>query len=321
MRLLAVFAWAAAGDVWDIATHAFLGLYIVGFAVISVGIVLDRRAAGNPAQAADPGALDQYEVAMLNGGEELAVIVALVNLWRIGAIDVGDGAVRQLAEAGKLDLKRLAAGTTPSLGIRFQLAAVAPVTTAAHPVEHAVYQVAAEVPNPDAATLGAECASHPALVALKDRPIAGGLVRDERQARRMRRQWLWFLPLLLSGMAVFGAAGGFDAMGRSPLGLLLLALIVTVWAMLWAAQPLAGRTGPADLALWAVRTRRPDLEAAFIASGQAPVDVVPSDLGMLLALYGAAALWERDPALAESRAPTSFKKLVVGVANLQVEPR
>ena len=85
-------------NTWGISGPTFLALYgLALLAVAGAAWFWGRRAVGS---AIDVDGLDEYEVAVLNGGERLAATVALVNLDRQGALELGDRLLRQLGEAG-----------------------------------------------------------------------------------------------------------------------------------------------------------------------------------------------------------------------------
>ena len=86
-------------NTWGISGPAFLALYgtalvVVTAAAVWVGWRRERV-------AADDAGVDEYEVALLNGGERLAAVVALVNLDRQGALELGDRLLRDSARRAR----------------------------------------------------------------------------------------------------------------------------------------------------------------------------------------------------------------------------
>ena len=65
--------------------------------------------------------VDEYQMAMLNGGHGLTVVVALVALDRRGLLDVGDGLLRQLADAGELELETATVEDVNRLGVALRV--------------------------------------------------------------------------------------------------------------------------------------------------------------------------------------------------------
>jgi uncharacterized protein (TIGR04222 family) len=238
-------------------------------------------------RAPDPDHLDRYDVAMLNGGEELAITVALARLRDSGAIHAGDKLVRELAAAQNFNLKNLSHKRVADLGVKFQAAKAGPLPAGAHPVERSVYE-AVPSSGQDLAAVRAACASSPALIEPRDRLTALGLFRDERQTAVMKGHWLWFVPVAALGLArlVAGLSRG------DPIGFLVLELIVTGMAMV-AASRVSAKTRSGKRLLSELRTRPELKDASKGRPASAPVE-----LGMLLALFGAQVLWDTDPSLA-----------------------
>ena len=88
-------------NTWGISGPTFLALY--GMAVVIVAAAAWWIGAAGAVPDVDADDLDEYEVAVLNGGERLAATVALVNLDRQGALELGDRLLREL----DLDLRKL----------------------------------------------------------------------------------------------------------------------------------------------------------------------------------------------------------------------
>jgi uncharacterized protein (TIGR04222 family) len=244
---------------WGISGPRFLLIYVVLLAATVLVVVLDRRRAlAPPDGAVMPARLDQYEAATLNGGSALVATTAVANLLRGG----------QLANAARRRGRpaRLVTRTAPTAGV--------------HPVEWATYELVAARPNRSLGDLQAELGRAPAVAAVRERLRLGGLVPTPEQRARHRATALWFVPLLVLGVARVAAG---SANGR-PTGFLVALLAATVVA----AVPLCLRV-PDATELGRRTLRRLRLEAGRPALGASP-----SELGMATALFGAGILWTAD---------------------------
>ena len=162
-------------------------------------VVWQRRPAHPPLDATAENGLDEYDVAMINGGGRLACVVALANLDRSGALELGDRLLRELAESHRINIDQLTQWDLRELGVGATLTLLRDVPPDAHPVEQAVYQAACHVePRVPEAVIEAAMAS-PAMTELRSRLAGLGLVRDPRHVAALRRQWRWFVPLLALG--------------------------------------------------------------------------------------------------------------------------
>ncbi|HEU0316259.1 MAG TPA: TIGR04222 domain-containing membrane protein, partial [Solirubrobacteraceae bacterium] len=123
-------------DTWNIPGPTFLWAYLGLGALLAAGVWLCRRGIGPPAAGA--GALDAYDVALLNGGPALAITAATATLRQLGLIVPG--------------------GTPRTLR-----AAPAERTRRADALERAVYDAVARTPDVATRTLEAELADSPAL--------------------------------------------------------------------------------------------------------------------------------------------------------------
>jgi uncharacterized protein (TIGR04222 family) len=134
---------------WGISGPWFLVIYVVLFGLAGLAALFGRRPRARPApeHPVDPAELDPYEVAMLNGGERLAVTAAVANLKQAGAIGAGQTS-RMIVADGRLPLD-------------------------AHPVEQAVYATVDRLTVQSLRVNQDTVASTPALTGLQDRGPTG----------------------------------------------------------------------------------------------------------------------------------------------------
>ena len=282
---------------WGIDGPVFLGMYIGLAAAIVVAAVLVDRRHGSPPEVED---LDEYEIALLTGGARLAAIVALVNLDRRGAIELGDGLLRQLSDSGDLDLDAIRdANHLAELGVELHLSlpkAVSATDAVGHPVEAAALQAAQGTKPRTPWRVVSAITGTRAIRELQAGLVRRGLLYGAGDVERLQDRWRWLLPLLVIG----GARALTDAGTGEPVLALLAAMLVTVVAMrrLARRQPVNTRRG--DRLVGDLRRRRAELEDARTASGASP--------GLALALAGIGGLYAIDPALALAvAAPTPME--------------
>jgi uncharacterized protein (TIGR04222 family) len=249
-------------DTWGISGPRFLLLYVALLAVTVVGVVLARRRVlAAPDGAAVPARLDRYEAAHLNGGCQLAATTAVSVLLR-------EGHLASPPRRGRW--RRLAARTAPG--------------AEAHPVEWAVYRLVADHPELPRWALGGQLCDAPAMSAVVERLRRGGLALNREQKTRYRATGLWFLPLLVLGVArvVAGTANG------RPVGFLVVLLVVTVVlaVALCLRVPCATELG------------RRTLERLRAEAGRPAAGASPSELAMATALFGTGVLWAADTQMA-----------------------
>ena len=247
-------------DTWGISGPRFLVLYVALLAVTVLVVVLARRRAlaGPGEGAVVPTRLDPYEAAYLNGGGQLVATTAVSNLLRGGLL--GTASRRRGRQV------RLVTRAAPPAGV--------------HPVEWAAYELVAAHPGRLFGDVQAALGRSPAVAAVRERLRRGGLVPAPEQRARYRATGLWFVPLLVLGMARVAAG---SAAGR-PVGFLVVLLVVTVVvaAMLCLRVPHATELGRTTLRRLRAETRRPTAGAS------------PAELGMATALFGAGVLWSAD---------------------------
>jgi uncharacterized protein (TIGR04222 family) len=287
-------------NTWGISGPAFLAGYAVLFVVVLVWATELRRRRTGTLPPSSPDDLDRYELAMLAGGEDHAVLVATVQLVRQGVLVLDNPLSQELAvlaggrtKAGTLDkvLAELGESTrvVPGDGLR----------GGAHPVEAAVLRVARTFVGVPPSVLLRSAASQPELAAARDRLRARGLLLRERHHRAGQARLVLGLGLLVLVGAARLVAG--LANGR-PVNLLSasLAITVLVGAGLVSRAP---RTSAGDRVVRQAKAahRKAEARPSLLPStwlrqtpGGAELDLAG------LALFGGAVLWASEPALAAS---------------------
>jgi uncharacterized protein (TIGR04222 family) len=245
-------------DTWGISGPRFLLLYLVLLAVAVLAVVLHRRWVLAADGAAVPARLDLYEIAELNGGGALVATTAVANLLRGGHLASSSRRRSQPA--------RLVTGTAPGPD--------------AHPVEWAVYQQVAAGPNRRLREVQAGLEGSTALAAVRQRLRLGGLAPTPEQRARCRAAVLWFLPLLVLGVArvVAGRANG------RPVGFLVALLVVTGVVAARFLLRVPDATGLGRRTLQRLRAEQPRPAAG----------ASPAELTLGTALFGAGVLWAAD---------------------------
>jgi len=244
-------------------------------AAAAAAVLVDR----SPKDTLDQHDLDEYEVAYLTGGARLAAVVALVNLDRRGAIDLGDGLLRDLRDSGDLDLDAVRdADHLAELGVELHVRlAKDDVATAAvaHPVEAAALQAARGTkPRTPWRVIEAVTGTR-AVGAVRDGLERRGLLHAPADVDRIQARWRWLLPVL----AVGGAHAWADTTSGRLVWALVAVMLLTVMAMKWLA-----RRQP-------VNTRHGERRVAELRSGgpervEAPVAGRASGLALALAGTG-----------------------------------
>ncbi|HEX7276220.1 MAG TPA: TIGR04222 domain-containing membrane protein [Acidimicrobiales bacterium] len=268
-------------NTWGISGPTFLALYGVALLALAGAAWWWGRWASGPTVGADE--LDEYEVAVLNGGERLAATVALVNLDRSGGVELGDRLLREL----DLDLRRVRPADLDRAGVSMDVV-LGRRPTAAHPVEVAVYDAVRRAEFRSAATVVADAAASPVLSGVRAGLVERGLIVGPEAVDRLRGRWRWLLPLLAAG--VVRALVG-NQRGR-PIGFLVALLVVTAGIMgLVAVRRAPSRTRAAARVLADLRGQHPEPPAREMPSGTTAI-------GLALALAGTGVLAASDPALA-----------------------
>ncbi|MDQ4098129.1 MAG: hypothetical protein M3144_09710, partial [Actinomycetota bacterium] len=125
---------------WGFGSGPFLALHtLVLTAILAVALLARRRiCAGRPAI---PSGLDEYEIAMLNGGSRNTAAVALLALDRAGSVELGDRLLRELASEHAFDPEEVvrSGDRLADLGIDVRVTLSGLLPAGAHSVEAAVY--------------------------------------------------------------------------------------------------------------------------------------------------------------------------------------
>ncbi len=243
------------------STQLLIG-YGVLCAVVAIGIRWQwQRAIGQKEHTKDPlPELGLYQLAMLGGGPQLAITSAVAQLHRDGLITV-DASDGGLKAAGALD-------------------------PTADPLAREVLATIRRQPAITAPALRADVAQSEAVRSMTARLTEVGLLLDEQQASRLRRLWLVGGLLAAVGIAAILSPASDDP----TLGWLLAMVLVVVFATfrLFRHRPLATNRGRALLTR--TRAERDDLRR-HPGMGES---------AMTTALFGGAALWVADPAIASA---------------------
>lgn len=181
---------------WPISGPTFLVVYAIAFAAVVAGVVASRRADDREAPDVDPSELDCYDAALLHGGEELAVTVALVNLRSSRASEGHNGQLQR------------------------------------HPVERSLAKLGLADPCASVDGLRDSARSDQSIRTAIGRLETLGLLRPAEEQSRLALQALWFLPLMFFGVIrlVVGISRG------RPVLFLVGLLVATVVAMIMTAR-------------------------------------------------------------------------------------
>ncbi len=200
---------------WGIDGPTFLAIHAAAVAATSaVAVLVDRR----PGAAVDAGGLDEYETAYLSAGAQLAAVVALVNLDRRGAIDLGDDLLRELQESGDLNLDAVRdADHLAELGVELHVTVETNTVAAAavrHPVEAAALQAARGTKPRTPWRVVLAVTRMKAMGKVRAGLVERGLLNDRYAIQRLRGRWRWLLPLLVLGGARGAGRARFGAHRR-----------------------------------------------------------------------------------------------------------
>jgi uncharacterized protein (TIGR04222 family) len=250
------------GNTWGISGPLFLLVYValVGLAWLAAERQWRSLESLGPSDPAGPTDLDPYEIAVLNGGEKLAVTVAVARLCRARIVG-------------------------PDVKTR-TLRALAPLPVKVHPVEQAVYARVSGSAGPSFWVIRDYVSVSPELMGLRDGLVRRGLLLDAEQARRARRHALWLVPVLALGLVRLAAG----LTNGKPVTFLLTLLLATAALLLVLANRPARLTRQGHTALRQVRKEHPELY---------PRPELPASAGPLAAaVFGTGALWLADGDLA-----------------------
>jgi uncharacterized protein (TIGR04222 family) len=253
-------------DTWGVSGPWFLAGYLALTLVVLLVVVLARRsiarASGRNGRV-DGVAGDPYRLAMLNEGETLTAATVVAELRRIGVVDeLSDG-----------DADVFVVGARPR-GL--------------DPLEDSVYGVLQESPHSTVESIVDAPAPSAELASLRTSLVADGLLLTDDQRRRTRRHALWVVGLLVLGGAriVAGLANG-----KPVLFLVMLVGALAIVVLPWSLRP-ARTTG----------LGQDILKSARKSSNGLKKDIGSGDprLGLAIALFGAAVLWNAEPGLAQT---------------------
>ena len=251
-----------ASHVWGVSNATFLWCYAFVCALILAGIWLRRRSLLTVhGGGACPPSCDAYELAMLNGGPQLAITIAAAELHRVGALACGG--------SGKL----VKVGQQPDR-----------VAEGAGELEDEVFDAVLRNPGVSARALRRELDGCAPIRRIASTLTQAGLLLDDRRRAQVNRLWVWTLPLLVPGIARVTAAGGDDAAVTS-LTMMLLGLATVA---LWLATQRPRATARGRRLLRAERAGRR-------THGRMPRR---AEIPAAVALYGAGVLWVADPGIA-----------------------
>ncbi len=177
-----------ASHVWGVGDATFLWCYGVLCALSLAGIWLRRRSLSNVrAGAARPLSCDAYELAMLNGGPQLAITIAAAELHRVGSLARGS--------SGRLVRVR----QRPD-----------PVADGTGELEDEVFDAVLRNPGASARTLRRELDGCAPIRRMSCTLTEAGLLLDDGRRAQVNRLWVWIVPLLVPGIARLTAVGGGD---------------------------------------------------------------------------------------------------------------
>jgi uncharacterized protein (TIGR04222 family) len=247
---------------WGISNASFLWFYGIICLLTLGGIWRWRRRLLNAGDGgARPERMDAYDLAMLNGGPQLVITIAAAKLHRIGSLAHGTSgrAVEVRRRPGEADDRAAA-------------------------LEREVYEAVLRNPGVCARSLRKELEVCAPVQQLAFTLTRSGLLLDERTRARMKRLWLWILPVLALGIA--RVVEGSDAGAAVAYTDMLLAALAL--ATLWLAVQCR----------WATARGRRLLDTE--RGGRKTLGRVPDqdEIPRALALYGAGVLWVADPGIA-----------------------
>jgi len=245
---------------WGIDGPAFLWGYAGLIAVAGLVAGWQWQKAMGPRERAEHADLDPTRLALLNGGPQLAITTVAATLHRDGVLRAGEKP-GTLVAAGKLGAD-------------------------AGDLERAVFEAVARNPGMKAAALRREVQRSDAVTTLTTRLTDVGLLIEPRTIKRLRRLWLLGLALAAFGAARIAAGLANDA----DVDYLPIMVLVVICASVWLGlrRPWATARGRALVTKQRLK-RRSLLDRS--SGGGLPLEA---------ALFGGAALWAADPAIAST---------------------
>jgi uncharacterized protein (TIGR04222 family) len=247
---------------WGIGGHAFLWGYGAVALATALGIWYRwHRVLGPPQPDGEKRPdLGLYELAMLSGGSQLAITTAATQLHRDGLLAIGPDATT-LEVAGELD-------------------------PTADELERAVFETISRNAAMTAGALRAELAKSVPVLAMKAELTSSGLLLDDARVASLR--WLWVAGALLAAAGVAQILAGIS--DDEPVTWLIFMVEGVVNATFWLfrRRPQATRRGRDVVDDW--RSECDQLRSHPVAA-ESPLTA---------ALFGGAALWLADPAIASA---------------------
>jgi uncharacterized protein (TIGR04222 family) len=236
------------------------------YAVLCVAVVgamwLRRRSllgAGDDAPL--PHDLDAYEVAVLNGGPQLAITIAAAELHRRAS----------LVRSGRQIVARRPPGTGAGNG---------------SDLEHEVFEAVQRNPGTSPRQLRRRLAGSPAIARIESDLTDAGLLLRAAQRTEIRWLWLWAVaPLALGAQGVVAAMNAGESV-TEPGALLVGLALATLWVT-------GGRARPTTRGIELLERERGGRSTPAHVPDQA-------DVPMAVAVYGAGALWLANPAIASA---------------------
>jgi uncharacterized protein (TIGR04222 family) len=249
---------------WGITGPQFLWLYgALAAALAATAAVVRKRALGPRDGSNDPTPqLGVYKVAMLNGGDQLAITTAATKLHRDGVLCEGDEPRTHVVDAA------------------------VPLGAQADPLERAVYHAVRRDPGISTDQLRAELAGGDALASLRRDLTGVGLLVDEDAARDVSRLWRWGALL-----ALFGAVRIYAGVRNDkPVVYLAVLVAAVVLGTIWLGRGRLHATARGRAIVHAHRDAHATMQRTPSAG----------DSVLAVALFGGAALWLADPGIASA---------------------
>lgn len=248
----------ATGTTWGLSGPTFLWLYGGLCGAIAATIYWQWQRALGPKPTSETADLDAYRLAMLNGGPQLAITAAAMRLHKDGVLGDGDDS-RTLVVSGRLDAD-------------------------ADELERAVFDAVEDEPQIETATLRRELSDCEPVKRLQSRLTNVGLLIKPEVVSRLRR-----LTLLAAALVALGGARlwvGIDK--QAPVGYLAIMVCAVAFATVWLRRKHPWATARGRALVSDKRRSRTDLSSGTTGP----------ELPLAIALFGGAALWAAEPALA-----------------------